>query len=144
MVTRRRFVRQLGAAILGAATPLTLSSCAGGLTSYRGRVVDGQIEIPKAAANPALQQHGAIFVRAENFPIAIVLRQLDGGTVVALSTVCTHSGCEVRVMPHSFQCPCHGSEYAEDGEVIEGPAAQSLQQFELIETEQAYLIKVKI
>lgn len=144
MVTRRRFISTLSAAVLGAATPLTLSSCAGGLTSYRGRAVGGQLEIPKTVANQALQKHGAMFVRADNLPVAIVLRQLEDGTVVALSTVCTHSGCEVRVMPHSFQCPCHGSEYAEDGEVIEGPAAQPLQQFELTETEQAYFIKVKI
>jgi glycine/D-amino acid oxidase-like deaminating enzyme/nitrite reductase/ring-hydroxylating ferredoxin subunit len=53
----------------------------------------------------------------------------DGdGALHALSTTCTHLGCEVRFNPaeRSWDCPCHGSRFAVDGTVLEGPAVRPL------------------
>jgi cytochrome b6-f complex iron-sulfur subunit len=50
----------------------------------------------------------------------------DDQGVYALSTVCTHLGCIVKQEENGFQCPCHGSRFARDGEVIKGPAPKAL------------------
>lgn len=46
----------------------------------------------------------------------------------ALSSVCTHLGCITRYLPDEriIACPCHGSRFGMDGEVIEGPAPRPL------------------
>jgi cytochrome b6-f complex iron-sulfur subunit len=50
-----------------------------------------------------------------------------GNNLFALSSVCTHRHCLVDAEPdHSFQCPCHGSAFAPNGKVTEGPARRDL------------------
>jgi Rieske Fe-S protein len=50
------------------------------------------------------------------------------GTVHARSAVCTHVGCIVHwnSTEKSWDCPCHGSRFTPDGEVISGPARTGL------------------
>jgi Rieske Fe-S protein len=57
------------------------------------------------------------------------------GTVIAVSPVCTHMKCKVHWndVESSWDCPCHGSRFAPDGTVIEGPATEALQQKPLAE-----------
>ena len=48
--------------------------------------------------------------------------------VTVYSPICPHLGCEYNWNPqsHHFECPCHGSVYAEDGRVLGGPAPRPL------------------
>ena len=41
---------------------------------------------------------------------------------------CTHMGCGLKKnhTEHSWDCPCHGSRFSEDGRIINGPAVKSL------------------
>ena len=50
------------------------------------------------------------------------------GNLHLMSAKCTHLGCTVAWNPtaQTFDCPCHGSRFATDGSVIEGPANQPL------------------
>lgn len=56
-----------------------------------------------------------------------VYRDPDGG-LHAVSMRCTHLGCLVRfnAAENSWDCPCHGSRFDVDGEVLEGPAVRPL------------------
>lgn len=50
----------------------------------------------------------------------------DGEGVYAISIVCTHLGCIVKPTADGFECPCHGSAYAANGDVLKGPAPRPL------------------
>lgn len=46
-----------------------------------------------------------------------------------ISSVCTHLGCNVNHTASGFACPCHGSQYDQNGRVISGPAPRPLPWF---------------
>lgn len=47
----------------------------------------------------------------------------------ALLMKCTHKGTELRVYGDRLQCPAHGSEFTQNGEVQNGPADAPLRTF---------------
>jgi cytochrome b6-f complex iron-sulfur subunit len=49
----------------------------------------------------------------------------------AVSAVCTHLGCIVAQSGEGYACPCHGSRFARDGRVLQGPAPSALRWYEL-------------
>ncbi len=61
-----------------------------------------------------------------------VFRDRDKGFAVA-SAVCTHLGCTVAHFSsdQKFHCPCHGSVFGADGNVLHGPAPRPLNWFEV-------------
>jgi glycine/D-amino acid oxidase-like deaminating enzyme/nitrite reductase/ring-hydroxylating ferredoxin subunit len=52
----------------------------------------------------------------------------DDGSVCRLAAHCTHLGCVVawNELERSWDCPCHGSRFSAEGEVLEGPATSAL------------------
>jgi Rieske Fe-S protein len=58
---------------------------------------------------------------------AAVCRDRDG-SLHAVSAVCTHLGCTVAWNDgeRSWDCPCHGSRFSPDGEVLHSPAVAPL------------------
>jgi len=72
---------------------------------------------------------GAVSVRAP-LDIVIVVRT-SPSTLVALSDICTHQGCNVRYDPGAkvLNCPCHGSRFSMAGTVIRGPASSPLKKY---------------
>ncbi len=66
------------------------------------------------------------------FEQARIFLQKDDAGYYALDNVCTHLGCLIHPQPDgTFACPCHGSRYTADGQVIRGPAARPLPYLEL-------------
>jgi menaquinol-cytochrome c reductase iron-sulfur subunit len=63
---------------------------------------------------------------------AWVVNQSDG-RITAFSPACTHLGCLYRWQEtaRQFICPCHGSRFAIDGEVLAGPAERPLDRYEV-------------
>lgn len=54
--------------------------------------------------------------------------RLDDGSVRAFSATCPHAGCfvEWRAQSSEYLCPCHGSKWSRDGELLDGPARRGL------------------
>lgn len=69
-------------------------------------------------------------------PLRTVLRpQLAVNSFEAVTSLltptkkrCTHLGCALKwnSQEYSWDCPCHGSRYTQDGEIIENPAVEEL------------------
>ena len=69
-------------------------------------------------------------VRRGRTPIAV--SRDDDGHLHAVSATCTHLGCLVRWnrQDRTWDCGCHGSRFAPDGEVLEAPATAALRPVE--------------
>jgi Rieske Fe-S protein len=65
-------------------------------------------------------------------------RTLDGKLHLN-SAVCTHLGCHLHwnSTEQCWDCPCHGSHFAPDGAVLNGPALAPLAKVELSEKKKA-------
>uniref|UniRef100_A0A7S0X8U5 plastoquinol--plastocyanin reductase n=1 Tax=Mantoniella antarctica TaxID=81844 RepID=A0A7S0X8U5_9CHLO len=58
----------------------------------------------------------------------LVVKKDGSITDYGINAVCTHLGCVVpwNAAENKFKCPCHGSQYNDEGKVIRGPAPLSL------------------
>ncbi len=57
--------------------------------------------------------------------IPAVLLHTDTG-FTALSLICPHLGCTVESQAGGFACPCHGSRFGPQGQLVHGPAARPM------------------
>ncbi|HYH33043.1 MAG TPA: Rieske (2Fe-2S) protein [Pseudonocardia sp.] len=118
-LTRRAVVTGAGAAAVGA-----------------GLLATGCSTAPPPAA-PADEAAGTPVGPASDVPVGsgrifdatgVVVTQPDAGTYAAFSTTCPHQGCAVTsVEGTNIVCPCHGSMFALDGSVVQGPAESPLE-----------------
>jgi Rieske Fe-S protein len=72
----------------------------------------------------------ATLVGALVTPLAVT--RLSEAEAVTVSRVCTHQGCTVALPGApgaTLDCPCHGSRFRTNGQVVNGPAARALSQF---------------
>lgn len=112
----------------GASPPTSTPSSGGGQPS--GQVADaGPVsEFVKDDVYDEFREQGFFVIRRD--------KQL-----FALSSVCTHKGCKVRVADDlSFFCKCHKSTYDRDGHVTKGPARRDLPRLAIAENEQKHIL----
>ena len=60
---------------------------------------------------------------------SIYLRR-RGDAIEAVSAICTHTGCLVQRISNGFACPCHKSDFDEEGRPTTGPAPRPLDRLE--------------
>lgn len=124
-LTRRRFLMGTGALACGAA-----AAGLGVLAAdfLRPRVL---FEPPTrfSLVSPQAMQVGQVITSEEH---QVFVMRLSSG-FRALSSVCTHLGCITRYQADTRQiaCPCHGSRFNLDGEVLSGPAPKPLNWLEM-------------
>jgi len=77
-------------------------------------------------ANQPLNSIGGSIVNGE-----IVIGRVSSTSFVAVSAACTHQGTTVEFQQpqNQFFCPNHGSTFALDGSVTQGPAQKSLTKY---------------
>lgn len=125
MSTRREFVADAARLLAGGAVASGAIGCA------RDRRPPPLFETTVDVAS--LANDGASLVTAAH--------GLDGAPILvirdaprkfhALSMQCTHEGCPVRAPVRGvITCPCHGSQYDLEGNVLQGPAQFPLARYE--------------
>jgi Rieske Fe-S protein len=60
---------------------------------------------------------------------SVYLRK-QGEAIEAVSALCTHTGCLVQRISNGFGCPCHKSDFDEEGRPVSGPAPRPLDRLE--------------
>lgn len=152
-VKRRDFFYRASIGLSASYLPVALTACSTTKSSKETSEAETYIESETAKSNvpneegylaigtdQELNENGYLIDSQSN---VIVFR--DGSNnLSALSLLCTHQGCNVdwKKSSNSLACPCHGSEFAVDGEVINGPAQSPLATFEVKEENQSILVKV--
>ncbi|MDF1563644.1 MAG: ubiquinol-cytochrome c reductase iron-sulfur subunit [Deltaproteobacteria bacterium] len=115
---RRKFIAVASALVLG---------IAGGLMGLfnliflRPRVTYGAPSKVRVGKPESYSPGSTIELPADS----IVVKR-EGDSFMAISTVCTHLGCTVKATEIGFDCPCHGSSYDSEGNVVAGPAPKAL------------------
>ncbi len=68
---------------------------------------------------------------------SIAIYKDDSGGIHAVNPACPHINCEVawNSSEKSWDCPCHGSRFNIEGELLTGPARKDLEKIELGKTE---------
>ncbi len=80
------------------------------------------------AGSPLANVDGAALV--ESIAGVFLLARTSATTFSAIDAVCTHEGCTVSgANGATYVCPCHGSRYNRNGQVLAGPAKASLRQY---------------
>ncbi|MCU7551653.1 FAD-dependent oxidoreductase [Chitinophagaceae bacterium LB-8] len=68
---------------------------------------------------------------------SIALYKDEKGKLYAVNPVCPHAKCMVgwNSAEKSWDCPCHGSRFSAEGELLTGPARRGLEQVDIIKEE---------
>jgi Rieske Fe-S protein len=65
----------------------------------------------------------------------LALYKDEKGQIHGISSTCNHLGCSIswNSAEKSWDCPCHGSRYNVDGEMITGPATKDQEKIKIEE-----------
>lgn len=70
-----------------------------------------------------------IIVRNETLQFPICIYRFSEQEYTALWMKCAHQGAELQAAGDKLQCPAHGSEYNNKGQITNGPATNNLRTF---------------
>ena len=157
---RREFTNFVGLGFLATSLPVAIAACSPSetaddsaeapatdevATEPAAEEVDSSIrEDGFAALGTVTELDSAGFLASKSFiagPVIVVRDPANAEDIIALDSMCTHNGCGVEWKETEFACPCHGSKFTAEGEVINGPAADPLRSYEAKVEDDLVLIK---
>lgn len=133
-MNRKEFIKICGAGCLGLAAISLLQSC-GTVKYYTAPIEQGALKVPLTAFENV--KSGAktylpyVIAQNESLQYPVCVYRFAENDFTALLMQCTHQGAELQVFGDRLQCPAHGSEFTNKGEVKNGPADQHLRTFEI-------------
>jgi cytochrome b6-f complex iron-sulfur subunit len=110
--------------------------------SVPGTPEEGWVEVP-LGDHPALREPGgASHVRVPAALLDVVVVHAADGCFRAVWRTCTHGACEVDWDRDGgfVECPCHGSRFDLEGQVLQGPASLPLRAFHTLRVGEALFI----
>jgi len=111
----------------GGASPTSPSGMASMLGVLSGRFAGSTVQV-NVAGSALAAVGGAALV--QSIAGVFLLSRTSTSGFTAIDAVCTHEGCTITGADGTtYVCPCHGSRYNRNGQVLAGPAKASLRQF---------------
>jgi cytochrome b6-f complex iron-sulfur subunit len=99
------------------------------IPSANAAIVNGALVLTVDATSPLATVGNAVLI--ENGLGKFLVSRTGQDAFTALTAVCTHFGCTiVRYDNQIYECPCHGSRFGVNGNVVRGPASSSLRRFD--------------
>jgi len=144
-ISRRDFFKKAGQSAIVLAVPAIastiLESCNNNLTNptansstlqnINGTFANGVVKVTVDSSSPLNKTGSAVMVNFNNGQLLV--DHPSANSFNALSPICTHQGCLITNYDsgsNQFVCPCHGSHFDANGNVVSGPAPSSLQKYQ--------------
>ncbi len=123
---------------LGLGVAAVAASACGGCSFFGSRKPNaviqeeaGKLQLGEDDSKMLLGSETSLLVKSESTGDKIIVVHPANGDLYAVSSVCTHLGCDVvydKELGH-LRCPCHASEFGLDGHNIKGPAKKPLKHY---------------
>lgn len=144
MIKRRSFLTYFGLSWLASCFPVVLAACSPNKSNTQESTAQagtpGAEDKGGAGANPVAKKSADGFTIAgtvaqlektgyiQTKTIAVIKDPTNPQKLLAVNPKCTHQGCDVKwsAGEKKYECPCHGSYFAADGKVLQGPATKAL------------------
>lgn len=131
-MNRKEFLKTLAAAAAVAPLLSTLKACAPSAPIVYARLAEDKALVPASSLGDLSIAGSYVKAYVSGHANPILLYQRENGELMAVLSTCSHSGCEVKKLRTKFECPCHGSEYDLQGNVLRGPAPEPLERFRVV------------
>lgn len=132
-MNRKEFIQHCSFACLGSiGTVAMLQSC--GTSKELSGTISGDdliVSLTDFETMAGKEKHFKkyIVVQNERLKHPICIYRFSETEYTALWMRCTHQGAELQVFGDKLQCPAHGSEFSNKGNIQNGPAAIPLRSF---------------
>lgn len=117
-LSRRAFLTRSSLAVAGAAA--LVAGCGDGQFGPEPRSTTTGVVTLKVASLLGLATTGQLVKIPPQLGL-IAVKRTGAATFFAVSTVCTHQGCETNVASTGLECPCHLAAYDASGKVTRQP-----------------------
>jgi cytochrome b6-f complex iron-sulfur subunit len=139
---RRQFIKYGSAICLGGIGLSTLLQSCGAVHYATHYIENNRLKVSKKEfVDPKRGAREFVVVKTDQlrFPVCIYHKEKK---YTALSMECTHQGCELQPNKVLLVCPCHGSEFSNQGKVLSPPAETDLKQFKVFSNDEFIFVEI--
>jgi nitrite reductase/ring-hydroxylating ferredoxin subunit len=141
---REEFLKTCGLACLGGSLlGVLLEGCATGGKTVSGTIEESDVVIPVTVFQNKGSLRKYVVVQHEKLRYPVCVYRISETEYTALLMRCPHQGAELQVFGSRLQCPAHGSEFDNKGDVKNGPADANLRTFSVTEHNHQLYISLK-
>jgi len=132
-MNRKKFIKTCGFACLGGMSVAALLPACSPSKVLSAPIEGSDLVVPVSAFETLVkgekQFRPYLVVQNERLQYPICVYRFGDANYTALLMQCTHQGAELQVFGSKLQCPAHGSEFTNTGEVLSSPADKPLRTF---------------
>ena len=142
---RRTFLSWVGVGTLASSLPAIIVACSTEETETEtSNTTPAKNEFVEVGNTEELDIRGFILNKDAAAEPVLVFRKPKTSDLIAVSSKCTHAGCDVELDTDAqlLICPCHDSKFTLDGSVAQKPATKPLPSYEVKQEGNSILVKV--